>query len=94
MDLFENLGQALRWLRSRQGRSQMEVARDAGITKAMMSAYETGTQTPSLRSLGKVLIALGADLHALQDALRLQQGTELPPPPFGGPGPPGSAWSA
>ena len=79
MDLFENLGQALRWLRSRQGRSQMEVARDAGITKAMMSAYETGTQTPSLRTLGKVLRALGIDLHQLQHALELQQGISLPP---------------
>lgn len=79
MDLFENLGLALRWIRSRQSRSQMEVAHAASVTKAMLSAYETGKQAPSIHTLGKVLRALGADLHQLQDALDLQQGIELPP---------------
>lgn len=77
MELFEELGHALRWIRSQTGRSQLEVARNAGITKAMISAYETGKQTPSVPTLGKVLTALGANLHLLQDALDLQQ-VDLP----------------
>lgn len=55
MDVFQNLGQALRWLRNRRGRRQMDVARDAGITKAMLSAYETGKQLPTIPTLGKLL---------------------------------------
>jgi transcriptional regulator with XRE-family HTH domain len=73
VELFDELGHALRWIRSRTGRSQVEIAGRAGITKAMISAYERGTQTPSTPTLGRVLAALGADLHVLQDALDLQQ---------------------
>lgn len=78
MELFDELGHALRWIRSRTGRSQVEVARKARITKAMVSAYETGKQTPSISTLDKILAALGADLHVLQDALDLQR-ADLPP---------------
>lgn len=78
MELFDELGQALRWMRSRTGRSQVEIAGRAGITKAMVSAYERGKQTPSTTTLGRILAALGADLHVLQDALDLQR-ADLPP---------------
>lgn len=69
MPVFEGLGKALRWLREKAGRRQYETAIEAGITKAMLSAYETGKQSPSLESLEKVLDALGADLVALARAL-------------------------
>jgi transcriptional regulator with XRE-family HTH domain len=59
----------LRWLREKEGLRQYETARAAGITKAMLSAYETGKQSPSLASLEKVLDALGADLMAVARAL-------------------------
>lgn len=74
MDLFENLGKALRWLRDCQGKKQYEVAESAGITKGMLCAYETGKQRPSLETLDKILRALGSDLLALHDALALVKG--------------------
>ena len=39
--ILNGLGQALRWLRDRQGKKQYQVAEAAGITKGMLSAYET-----------------------------------------------------
>lgn len=69
MPLFDGLGRALRWLREKAGLRQYETATAAGITKAMLSAYETGKQSPSLESLEKVLDALGSDLVALHRAL-------------------------
>ena len=74
MDLFENLGKALRWLRDCQGKKQYEVAESAGITKGMLCAYETGKQRPSLETLDKILRALGSDLLALHEALALVRG--------------------
>lgn len=69
MPVFDGLGRALRWLREKEGLRQYETARAAGITKAMLSAYETGKQSPSLASLEKILDALGADLVDLARAL-------------------------
>ena len=69
MPVFEGLGKALRWLREKAGLRQYETATEAGITKAMLSAYETGKQSPSLESLEKVLDALNADLVSLARAL-------------------------
>lgn len=69
--LFDHLGTALRWLREARGQRQYEVAAAAGITKAMLSAYETGRQKPSIETLEKLLQALGCDLHDLDDALRI-----------------------
>lgn len=69
MPAFEGLGKALRWLREKEGRRQYEVALAAGVTKAMLSAYETGKQSPSLKSLEQILEALGSDLVELARAL-------------------------
>ena len=71
MNTFENLGQALRWLRNRQNRKQYQIAGEAGITKAMLSAYETGKQNPSIDTLEKLLDALHVDLGDLFQALEI-----------------------
>lgn len=84
MGAFDSLGQALRWLRSRQHRKQYEIADAAGITKAMLSAYETGKQNPSIETLEKILDALHSDLSELHNALVLHQGGR--PPEIGGAG--------
>jgi len=47
------------------------VADAAGITKAMLSAYETGKQKPSLDTLEKILTALECDLSDLHKALQI-----------------------
>lgn len=72
--VLTSLGQALRWLRERQGRKQYQVADTAGITKGMLSAYETGRQKPSLETLEKLLDTLACDLHDLHNALQIVNG--------------------
>ena len=69
--LFDRLGRAVRWLRERQGKKQYLVADTAGVTKGMLSAYETGRQKPSLETLEKILTALGCDLHDLHNAIQI-----------------------
>jgi len=71
MPIFDGLGRALRWLRERQLKRQYQVAAGAGITKAMLSAYETGKQKPSLDTLEKILDALVCDLNDLHNALQI-----------------------
>lgn len=72
--VLSGLGQALRWLRDRQGKKQYQVADAAGITKGMLSAYETGRQRPSLETLEKLLDTLGCDLHDLHNAIQIVNG--------------------
>src|SRR6202035_597000 len=71
MPIFQGLGRALRWLRERQTKRQYQVADSAGINKAMLSAYETGKQKPSLDTLEKILGALEGDLNDLHNALQI-----------------------
>lgn len=68
---LQDLGRALRWLRERQSKKQYLVADSAGVTKGMLSAYETGRQRPSLDTLEKLLSALGCDLNDLHNALQV-----------------------
>jgi transcriptional regulator with XRE-family HTH domain len=71
---LNGLGQSIRWLRDRRGRKQYEVAETAGITKGMLSAYETGRQRPSLETLEKILGTLGCDLNDLHNAIQIING--------------------
>jgi transcriptional regulator with XRE-family HTH domain len=71
---LNGLGQALRWLRDRVGRKQYQVADAAGITKGMLSAYETGRQRPSIDTLEKILGTLDCDLNDLHNAIQLVNG--------------------
>jgi transcriptional regulator with XRE-family HTH domain len=71
---MNGFGQALRWLRDRQNKKQYQVAESAGITKGMLSAYETGRQRPSLETLEKVLTTLGCDLNDLHNAIQIING--------------------
>ena len=68
------LGPALRLLRGRRQLKQTEVADKSGLTKAMLSSYETGKATPSLASLDAILGALETDFIEFQDALRAASG--------------------
>lgn len=72
MGRFDKLGEALRHLRLHGGprpRKQLEVAAAAAVTRGMLSSYENGHQEPSLKTLDRVLDALGADLAELEWAL-------------------------
>ena len=57
--MFNNLGRALGLLRELRGKSQAQLASQAGIGKSQLSKYENGKELPKLESLGKVLEALG-----------------------------------
>jgi transcriptional regulator with XRE-family HTH domain len=67
--LAHQIGCALRFLRESKGARQYRVADLAGITKAMLSAYETGRQLPSVLSLVKILAALGISWQHFGQAL-------------------------
>lgn len=55
MGMFVNLGRTLSLLRELRGKSQAQVARQAGIGKSQLSKYENGKELPKLDSLEKVL---------------------------------------
>ncbi|HET6794716.1 MAG TPA: helix-turn-helix domain-containing protein [Acidimicrobiales bacterium] len=55
-------GQLLRDARLRAGLSQVELARRAGITQSVVSAYESGSRQPSLPTLERLVRATGHEL--------------------------------
>jgi len=67
---FKNIGKALKLLRVQRMKKQREIAEIAGITPAMLSAYETGKHRPSLDTAERVLEALGCDILDLTRALK------------------------
>ena len=77
--VLTGLGHALRWLRDRHGKKQYQVADAAGITKGMLSAYETGRQKPSLDTLEKLLDTLKCDLFDLHNAVQIVNGQPTTP---------------
>jgi len=74
ISILNGLGPALRWLRDRRGKKQYQVAAAAGITKGMLSAYETGRQRPSLETLDKLLETLQCNLNDVHNALQIVNG--------------------
>lgn len=84
MRIFDHLDRALRHLREDRRTRQYQIAEEAGITKAMLSAYETGKQKPSLETLDKLLAALGCDLVDLHQALAIFRSEPSREPPGSG----------
>ncbi|HXO18890.1 MAG TPA: helix-turn-helix transcriptional regulator, partial [Thermoanaerobaculia bacterium] len=82
--ILNGLGPALRWIRDRRGKKQYQVAAAAGITKGMLSAYETGRQRPSLETLDKILDTLECDLNDLHNSLQIVTGRPEAPMRFPG----------
>lgn len=60
---------ALKRVRQSTGLRQLDVANRSGMSKAMVSSYETGKALPSLVSLSAYLGAIGRDLSDLQEAV-------------------------
>jgi transcriptional regulator with XRE-family HTH domain len=87
------LGPALRLLRQRRLFRQYQVAEKAGITKAMLSSYETGKSTPSLKTLNSILRAMESGFAEFQWAFESLCGKRPPEElaPFGGG--PAPSWS-
>lgn len=70
---LSEIGAALRRLRMQRGLRQYEAADAAGVTKAMLSAYETGKRRPSLKTLDSLLEAMNAHLGDLHRALMAER---------------------
>ena len=68
-DLLQFVPAALKLMRQGTGLRQTEVSQRSGLTKAMLSSYETGKTLPNLASLTSFLIAMDKDLSDLQEAL-------------------------
>ena len=63
-------GSLLRQARRRAHLSQVELARRAGVTQSVVSAYESGTRQPSLPTLARLVSATGLDLDVRVRRLR------------------------
>lgn len=69
-------GAVLRDARRRAGLSQIELARRAGVTQSVVSAYESGARQPSVPMLERLVAATGFDL-ALSTRAAAQGGGSL-----------------
>jgi transcriptional regulator with XRE-family HTH domain len=75
MDMFAGASPAvtLSSLRRRAGLTQAEVAALAGTSQATVSAYESGSKEPSLRTFSRLLAVLGARLAVEPAPTRVHQ---------------------
>lgn len=72
--MFDALARVLSEARTELGVQQDEMAKRAGISQSMLSAYEKGKKVPRLETLGKLLDALGLDVEELGRRLRGRRG--------------------
>ncbi|MEV4017437.1 helix-turn-helix domain-containing protein [Nonomuraea angiospora] len=77
----ERLGQRLRELRTRSGKSLRAVARELGISASAVSQIERGTMRPSVSRLIAYVSAIGVPLAAVFDAQE-EPRTNSPSPGF------------
>lgn len=54
-----NFGEKLKILRTARGLTQQQLATRIGITKSVISAYESSMRSPSLDSLKKIAVTFG-----------------------------------
>jgi transcriptional regulator with XRE-family HTH domain len=71
---FDGLSKALRTLCVRDGRALQDIAHASKISPAMLSSYMTGRETPTLKTLEKLLDGLMLRLEDLAGALEEVQG--------------------
>lgn len=64
----------LREARRQAGLSQVELARRAGVTQSVISAYESGARQPSVPTLDRLVAAAGFDLELVARRSRARAG--------------------
>lgn len=69
--LLQFVPEAMKLIRQGEGLRQTDVSERSGLTKAMLSAYETGKTLPTLVSLATFLTAIGKDFADFQEVLDL-----------------------
>jgi transcriptional regulator with XRE-family HTH domain len=77
---FDGLPKALRTLCVRDGRALQDIAHASKISPAMLSSYLTGRESPTLKTLEKLLDGLKLRLEDLADALNELREYERPRP--------------
>ncbi|HEY6746335.1 MAG TPA: helix-turn-helix transcriptional regulator, partial [Mycobacteriales bacterium] len=60
---MDDAGSVLRAARKAAGLTQAELARRAGVTQSVISAYEAGRREPSVATLSRLVDAAGATLR-------------------------------
>jgi DNA-binding XRE family transcriptional regulator len=78
VEAFDGLGPVLRELRVERGLTQVELAERSGVSKSMLSLYESAKQRPQLDTLERLLDSLEVGLGEL--AARLDQHRGSPGP--------------
>lgn len=68
-ELLQFVPETLKLMRQGTGLRQTEVSERCGLTKAMLSSYETGKTLPNLGSLTAFLLALDKDFSDFQEVL-------------------------
>lgn len=61
--ILENIGMRVRELRKAQGLSQEKFALKAEIDRTYLAGIEQGKRNPSIKSLEKIITALGVSFH-------------------------------
>ncbi len=69
VEQLSGFGEALKELRWHARMKQVEVCRATGMTAPQVSRYENGHEMPTIESLFRYLVAVGADLGDLQRVL-------------------------
>ncbi len=59
------VSRAIRRLRNTAGLTQVELAEKIGVSQGSLSAYESGKDTPSIKTLIRIADALGCTLDEL-----------------------------
>jgi transcriptional regulator with XRE-family HTH domain len=70
MTFLESIGPAIRLLRKKARLTQRDLAEASGVSKNILSNWETGATQPSMGSLIKVLEALDVDLLDFHHTIR------------------------
>lgn len=65
MNIYEQLGKRITFLRKQKKMSQLTLAYEAEINKNYISDLERGRRNPTLMILNKIAVALGTDMSTL-----------------------------
>ncbi len=83
VEQLSGFGEALKELRWQARMKQVEVCRATGMTAPQVSRYENGHEMPTIESLFRYLVAVGADLCTLQRVLETGKAARGPGQPEG-----------
>ncbi|MCH3909794.1 MAG: helix-turn-helix domain-containing protein [Bacilli bacterium] len=65
LDVIDQLGKRVNYLRKERHLSQMELAFECELTKSYISDLERGERNPTLKVLNKISVGLGVTLEEL-----------------------------